>query len=503
MEAVTTVPDSLAAPAPSLDDRLVLTSALAQRQHRMWTARAARTGVMALDATTVATSMFAAYWASKALGFGGGLPVVTAGGYERVGLLALPVWLLVFNRYHLYNARHVAGRRDEVGRLIHASGVSAVATALVAYMVGTIVARSWLALLFAIATVALVVERQLVRVAFNAARRRGHLLRPVALVGTGPEAAAMAATFSENPELGYRVVAVVGDANRMHPGLADIPAVLDHRAKLAEQVRMTGAGGVVVATTDVDPHMSNRIVRTLTDAGIHVELSSSLRDIDASRLSIRPLGRHPVLYVEPVRRTGWRAAAKRWFDVSVASLAIAVTAPLWLLVAVAVKATSEGPVFFKQERVGRRGRRFLVYKFRTMVNDAEKLLVDLREANEADGPLFKLKADPRVTRVGRILRKLSLDELPQLLNVVKGEMSLVGPRPALPGEVTQWGPELFERLRVQPGITGMWQVNGRSNASFSEYQRWDLYYVDNWSIWRDLAILFKTVPVVLSSKGAY
>jgi lipopolysaccharide/colanic/teichoic acid biosynthesis glycosyltransferase len=160
-------------------------------------------------------------------------------------------------------------------------------------------------------------------------------------------------------------------------------------------------------------------------------------------------------------------------------------------------------VLFRQERVGRRGRRFNVYKFRTMVADAEDRLIDLAHTNEADGPLFKLRFDPRVTRVGRLLRKLSLDELPQFLNVLKGEMSLVGPRPALPREVTQWGPELFERLRVQPGITGMWQVNGRSNSSFSEYQRWDLYYVDNWSIWRDLAILAKTVPVVLSSKGAY
>jgi exopolysaccharide biosynthesis polyprenyl glycosylphosphotransferase len=323
------------------------------------------------------------------------------------------------------------------------------------------------------------------------------------LAGTGDEAAALASMIADQPELGYRIVALIGDADNLHPALVGLAPVLDPRTKVAEQVRMAGAAGVLVATTDVDLDTVNRLSRTLPDAGIHVELSSSLKDIDAARLSIRPLGRFPVVYVEPVHRTGWRTGAKRSFDVSLAAVALVVTAPLWLVIAAALKLTSRGPVLFKQERVGRRGRRFQVYKFRTMVVDAEQLLVDLARVNEADGPLFKLRRDPRVTQVGRVLRKLSLDELPQLLNVVKGEMSLVGPRPALPREVTQWGPELFDRLRVQPGITGMWQVNGRSNSSFAEYQRWDLYYVDNWSIWRDLAILAKTVPVVLSSKGAY
>ena len=512
MEAVSAIPEPLARLAPpagaesyeALESFAAGTDPLVARRHRTWTAKAVRAAVMMADVVTVAVSMIAAYEVSRALGFGGDLPNVSAQGYERVGLLALPVWLLVLQRYHLYNARHVAERRDELGRVLHAAGISSVLTALVAYSVGTIVARSWLVLLFGIVTVALAAEREVVRACFGIARRRGHLLRPIALVGTGEEAAALAVTFAEHPELGYRVVAIVGDSTKLYPGLEAVGPVIEPRAaKLADRVRMVGANGVLVATTDVDLALSNRIVRALTDAGIHVEMSSSLRDIDATRLSIRPLGRHPVLYVEPVRRNGWRALAKRWFDVAVASLGLVVMAPLLLAIAVLVKLTSDGPVLFKQERVGRRGRRFRVYKFRTMVQNAEQLLVDLREQNEADGPLFKLKEDPRITPLGRVLRKLSLDELPQLLNVVKGEMSLVGPRPALPSEVTQWGPELFERLRVQPGITGMWQVNGRSNSSFTEYQRWDLYYVDNWSIWRDLAILFKTVPVVLSSKGAY
>ncbi|HEV7887334.1 MAG TPA: sugar transferase [Acidimicrobiales bacterium] len=497
MEAVS-APEQVAVPTLPSVERLLAKAAIVR--HRPRSARLARGAVMVADVITVAASMLVAFAVTRVLGLADQVP---ASAYSKVGSLSLPVWLLVFDRYHLYNARHVAGRRDELSRLLHAVGLSIVLTALVAYGLNTIVGRSWLILSFATAGLALAAERECVRASFNAARRRGHLLRPIAVAGSGDEAATLVAMFRDHPELGYRVVAVIADSDRVDPRLLEAGPLLDPRAKLPEQVRMVGANGVLVATTDIDLETSNRLIRSLTDSGVHVEMSSSLRDIDAARLSVRPLGRIPVVYVEPVKRTGWRAGAKRAFDMSASAAALLVTAPLWLLIGLAIKVSSAGPVLFRQERVGRRGRRFKVYKFRTMVADAEQLLLDLVADNEADGPLFKLKADPRVTRVGRFLRKCSLDELPQLLNVLKGEMSLVGPRPALPGEVTQWGPELFERLRVQPGITGMWQVNGRSNASFSEYQRWDLYYVDNWSLWRDVAIIAKTVPVVLTQKGAY
>lgn len=408
--------------------------------------------------------------------------------------LAVPVWLTVFGRYGLYTARRVNGRKAELTRLAHAFAVCLAAVPALGALADVAVPRGWLLVLAAVGLPVLLAERELVRHWFSRARRHGRFLRPVAVVGDGAEAATLVAMLREQPELGYRVVALMADTDE-----ADI----NPRHKVVEQLQNAGINHVLLATTDIDHGLSNRLVRSLTEAGIHVELSSSLRDIDSSRLSVRPLGRHPVLYIEPVRRTGWRARAKRSFDVAIAALGLAVTAPLWLVVAALVRVTSPGPVLFRQERVGLRGRRFHVYKFRTMVDGAEDMLVDLADANEADGPLFKLKADPRVTPLGRVLRKLSIDELPQFLNVLRGEMSLVGPRPALPAEVSQWGQDLFERLRVQPGITGMWQVNGRSDSSFSEYQRWDLYYVDNWSIWRDLGILFKTVPVVLRGEGAY
>ncbi|HMC04926.1 MAG TPA: sugar transferase, partial [Actinomycetota bacterium] len=215
------------------------------------------------------------------------------------------------------------------------------------------------------------------------------------------------------------------------------------------------------------------------------------------------LGRFPIVYLEPVQRHGWRSVAKRAFDLATASVALVLASPLLLATAIAVKLDSKGPAFFRQERLGRDGDLFDVIKFRTMVNDAERLLIDLREHNEADGPLFKMKDDPRITRVGRILRKLSIDELPQLWNVLRGDMSMVGPRPALASEMVDWSPELHNRLRVKPGITGMWQVHGRSNSSFDDYVRLDLYYVDNWSLITDLAVMAKTIPTVLLRRGAY
>jgi len=233
-----------------------------------------------------------------------------------------------------------------------------------------------------------------------------------------------------------------------------------------------------------------------------VEMTSGLRDVTPERMTVRPLGRHPVVYLEPARRYGWRAVAKRIFDLALSSVALVCTAPVLLIAAMAIKLSSPGPVLFRQVRAGRDGKPFYVLKLRTMVVDAEARLAELMEHNESDGPLFKMREDPRITTVGRFLRKLSIDELPQLWNVVRGDMSLVGPRPALQTEVEEWGDELHERLRVRPGITGMWQVSGRSDAGFAEYQRLDLFYVDNWSILIDLGILLRTVPAVVTGRGA-
>ena len=406
--------------------------------------------------------------------------------------VALVLW---FANGRLYRSRVITRRAEEVRRIVDAGLRAAATVGLAAYLFGLAVDRTWL-LGATVATIAaLTAEREVVRRAFTARRIAGRAVRRVLLIGDNAESRRFAEMFETEPALGYTV------AGSIDPSLVEGPTGLTDAVFTA--ARSLDASGVVVAATAVDTATSNRLVRDLVEAGIHVELTSTLADIAADRLTVRPLGRFPVVYVEPRLRGGWRAIAKRLFDVVLASLALVVLAPLMAAIALLVRFDSAGPVLFRQERLGRDGAPFDVLKFRTMVVDAEELLDELVDDNEGAGPLFKMRRDPRVTKVGHVLRKTSLDELPQLWNVVRNEMSLVGPRPALASETDAWDDELWGRLRVKPGITGMWQVSGRSSTTFEEYTRLDLYYVDNWSLVVDLAILLKTVPAVLRTDGAY
>jgi exopolysaccharide biosynthesis polyprenyl glycosylphosphotransferase len=359
--------------------------------------------------------------------------------------------------------------------------------------------RLWVSLVAVGVLVSVATERRLARIAFRKMRLDGRLTRRILIIGTDPHAIGLLHTYERNPALGYEVVGFVGDdelGERCGVGVlgrvADIPRIL------AEQ----DVCGVVISPSSVGHDEVNLLTRRLTDAGYHVALSPSLTDIDVTRLRPQQLDGRNLLYVEPVIRSGWRAAAKRVFDVTTASSILLVTSPLLVAAAIAIKLDSPGPVFFRQVRVGQHGVLFTITKLRTMVIDAEERKSELADQNEADGPLFKIERDPRVTRVGRILRKVSLDEAPQLLSVIRGTMSMVGPRPALPEEVAKWDQALLDRLRVPPGVTGMWQVSGRSDTSFEQYRRLDLYYVDNWSLTHDLRICAKTVGVVLTGKGA-
>ncbi len=457
--------------------------------------------IMAADVAAIVMAMALAYTLRSALR--GWDATDWNSRHLLLGALSLPLWIGVFAHYGLYTARFLASRLDEFGRIIHAVGTSVLAMVAVAFMLQLYVSRSWLVCIFPLAVMVLTAEREAVRRVFKALRRRGRLFRRVIIVGANGEAESLCGLLSENPWLGYRVVGVVDDQAPLGSELYDGQPVLGRVAEVLDLAHTTGVTGVVVATTAVSTETSNRLARQLTDAGIHVELSSSLRDIAAERLTVSPLGRCPVIYVEPIRRNGWRAAAKRSFDVVVSATVLVAAAPLLVAAAVATKLDSPGPVLFRQQRLGRNGQPFNFVKFRTMVPVAEDMVAQLHALNEADGPLFKIREDPRVTRVGRIMRRYSIDELPQLWNVLRGEMSLVGPRPALPREMAAWAPELHNRLRVKPGVTGMWQVSGRSDCSFAEYMRLDLYYVDNWSLWSDLAIVAKTVPTVLMRRGAY
>ncbi len=451
------------------------------------------------DLAAVAVTLLFAYLMRVRLP--GSDPREAASYHALLGLMALPIWIAFLAHYHLYSARHVQRPLHEFARIFHAAGMSVAATALLAFMLQWgYVARGWLVLSFLFGVLALVIERAVARRWFDRLRRTGRLSRPVIVVGANDEAHAICRSLIDNPKLGYRVVGYIDDGSIPGTVLSDDLPVLGRVEDTVDVVRQTGAVGVVIVGSALNSVVTNALIRRLNDSGIHVELSSSLRNVAPERLTVTSLAHFPVVYVEPVRLAGWRMVAKRAFDFTVAAVGLVVFAPVFLVAAVAIKLDSQGPVLFRQERIGKQSRTFRMLKLRSMVHNAHDLRRGL--ANEADGPLFKVRNDPRVTRVGRFLRSTSLDELPQLWNVLCGHMSLVGPRPALVEEVRGWTPELHERLRVRPGMTGMWQVSCRSAARFEEYVRLDLYYVDNWSLVMDIAILAKTIPSVLFRRGA-
>jgi len=434
---------------------------------------------------------------------GAGLPDYGLAQYAILGAMATPVWIGLFFYYRLYSATHVSSIVDEFGRIVHAALASVVVTAFLGFMLKFFVSRAWLVLSLVCGVVLVAVERAVVRRVFQRLRRRGRMLRSVVIVGWNHEGKAISEMLSEDPALGYRVVGVVDDACQdvSPPGQ---PPVVGGVYGALEAVQRSGASTVIVATTGIDYHAVNALVRQLSEAGVHVELSSSLRDIAAKRLTVRSLGGFPVAYVEPVQLRGWRATAKRAFDIAMASMAMAALSPLLVAIALAIKLTAPRErVLFKQDRLGKDNSTFKMLKFRTMRTEPHEEPPDRGDRNHPRWPLYKNPDDRRITRVGRHLRRLSLDEVPQLWNVLRGEMSLVGPRPALPAESEFWTSDLHRRLIVKPGITGMWQISGRSDTTFEDYRRLDLFYVDNWSLWTDLAILAKTMPALLCRRGAY
>jgi exopolysaccharide biosynthesis polyprenyl glycosylphosphotransferase len=438
--------------------------------------------------------------ATDGLAIAGGLALASV----VAGPVAAGVWLSVLFGAMLwgwmavsglYNSRLVTDRREEFARLGRSAVRSLLMLAAVSYVFGLSVdLRGGLWLLLATsATVG--TGREALRMWFARGRRAGHGLWASILVATEADGARFRSGI---------------DANRTSPHtILDHIDPDDHRdinellTRVVARARAHDARGVVVLESSLDGDTANTLVRGLLDARLYVDLASSLSDISVDRLATRNLGPSLATWIAPRPKGGWRGRAKRAFDLSIAVSALTVLSPVLAVLALVVRFTSPGPVFFRQERVGRNGEPFDVLKFRSMVVNAEELLDELEAENEGAGPLFKMKADPRVTGIGRFLRKTSLDELPQLINVVRNEMSIVGPRPALRSEMAQWDPALYARLQVKPGITGMWQVSGRSGTSFEEYTRLDLYYVHNWSLVVDLSIIARTIPAVVRSEGAY
>ena len=327
-------------------------------------------------------------------------------------------------------------------------------------------------------------------------RVRGSFVDRVIVLADGSDATDVLDLINEHAEAGWTILGCVGACapEAAERGVAHIGASDD----LVQTVSATSAS-IVVATADAFRNESTYTqLLALRRAGTDVRVHAGLRGIDHREVRAAPIGYDTLLCLENPRLLGCQRLVKRLLDVTLAVLVLMVTAPLLVIGAVAIKVEDRGPVIFRQRRVGRNGTTFAMPKLRSMSVDAERRIGDISHLNErGGGPLFKVAHDPRVTKVGRMLRATSIDELPQLISVIRGEMSLIGPRPALPSEVVQFDDRLASRHDVRPGVTGLWQVEERDNGSFEAYRRLDLYYVENWSLLLDLTILLHTVPAVI------
>jgi exopolysaccharide biosynthesis polyprenyl glycosylphosphotransferase len=417
-------------------------------------------------------------------------------------LLTIPLWLVIFAAYGLYDRRELDAPSEEIRRLFHGITLSLVAVVMVTFWAKFAVSRGWIASLALFCTLTVAAGRMAVRKLGGRLSANGYLCSPALVVGTNEEARTIARSLHRQRKLGYKAVGFVsvGPApTGMIDGLPVVGAV-EHVAHLARQ---TGVAAVIIAGTAVRADVLLQIDAALQAVDVEIRLTPGLPHVSPSRITIRPLDGLALLSLDR-RELGIRQAAlKRTFDVFVGTLLFVLALPLMLVLGVIVHLTSRGPALFRQERVGKGGKPFVMYKFRSMVQGAEDLHEGLVQASGADTVLFKLREDPRVTRFGGILRRWALDELPQLWNVVKGDMSLVGPRPALPGETARYSNRLRTRLRVKPGLTGLWQVNGRHELPFADYIRYDLFYVENWSLGLDLYVISKTIPALLARRGSY
>jgi exopolysaccharide biosynthesis polyprenyl glycosylphosphotransferase len=401
-----------------------------------------------------------------------------------------------------YQHRFVGSGAEEFRRLAVAGTAAVALSGTAGYAAGPQLQR--LAVLGTPTAVALVVGVHLAaRAGLRRGRRRGRFAQRVLVLGLERSVAELVRTTRRDPRAGLRVV---GACVRHSTGdLVEGVPVLGAPEAAIGALRACRADTVLLASwSDVGQEELRRLAWHLEGSGVQLLVAPRVAEVALTRLHIRAVGGIPLLRIEEPEFTGVRRLAKAALDYGLAAAGLVALTPLLLVLAGLVKLTSPGPVFFRQERVGLRGSTFRMHKFRTMAMDAEERLGELEHLNEHDGgPMFKIRDDPRVTPLGRVLRRWSLDELPQLLDVLAGSMSLVGPRPPLLSEVERYEHEVRRRLLVKPGITGLWQVSGRSDLSWEDTVRTDLSYVENWHLGLDLMIILRTLRAVLARSGAY
>jgi exopolysaccharide biosynthesis polyprenyl glycosylphosphotransferase len=417
--------------------------------------------------------------------------------YFLLFILYLFLWIISSNILHVYRSRRFMSAWSELHQMIKAHFISFAMCLIILVLYNPALLRNRFIFYFGFFVVSLTIGFHIVtRLILQFWRKTGRNTRYILILGNGSAAELYLQKIKDNPQLGYKVIGYLCHTKN---GL-NIP-YLGNYANLESVIKMNIVDLAVVTDVVTDDEIQKSI-KLLNLIGTNVAIL--LDDVVSKVAQSRPLdfGGLPMVVYNSHPRRPWQELAKRSLDIILSGIGIVIFSPVFVIVAMAVKITSKGPVFFSQERIGLNGRPFKMYKFRSMVVNAEELKEKLAHLNEMSGPVFKITNDPRVTSVGRFLRKTSLDELPQIFNVFKGDMSLVGPRPPLSKEVDLYDFKHRKRLAVRPGITCIWQISGRNEVDFEEWMDMDAEYIERWSLWLDFEILAKTVPVVLMRKGA-
>jgi exopolysaccharide biosynthesis polyprenyl glycosylphosphotransferase len=472
--------------------------------------------MLKVHARTVATTLFVADLTLTILAFLGAYaiwqvgepfhifaPLLSLDHYLWLLLFIVPSWTILLHWSGTYRSQRTTGIFEDIWKVSRAAAVGGILLfAFVGFMKASQISRPFMAMFTLIDVLLLMSLRASIRILAHGLRAHGHNTRSVLIVGTGPGALAHLDRITANRHWGHRLVGFVAD-----PGVDGQPQGVQEkiigrtnsiRRVLCEYV----VDEVVVAVPPQElPHLEPMLLEC-ERIGVKTRLALDFFPHRIARMEMDHMDNCPMLTFSTTPPEDGAMMAKRAIDLAFSGAFLLAFSWLYGLIALLIKITSPGPVLFRQERVGMNGRRFTFYKFRSMVVDADRRKAELQHLNEMDGPVFKIRNDPRVTRVGRFLRKFSLDELPQMWNVLRGDMSLVGPRPPVPAEVEKYESWARRRLSVRPGLTCLWQVSGRNSINFQQWMELDLEYIDNWTLGLDLKILLKTVPAVLAGRGA-
>jgi exopolysaccharide biosynthesis polyprenyl glycosylphosphotransferase len=426
--------------------------------------------------------------------------------YSFYSILFILSAILIFLIFRLYNWEQIYRGSGYYSRIIKGIVINIIVIIMAGYIFELFTfSRKWILLLFFFSTFLVLAGRLLIELATNKLLNKMDMESKTIIVGIGENANRIEDSFKKYSVQGGKILGYVDEKNRIlnNKKYCSDFNILGYLDDIREIIYKNDIQRVIISGPEYNYNEMLDILEKIKGLDVLAMVFPGFFEFSVKRMNMREIAGIPLMQVTNIGFFGINLFLKNVIDYVLGGIIFIFFIPVYLIVGAAIKLDSPGPVFYQQERYTKDSKTFYMYKFRSMYIDADKRLKELQEYNEADGPIFKIKRDPRITRVGRLIRRFSIDELPQIINVLKGELSLVGPRPPLPEEVEQYEDWQMKRLNVKQGITGLWQTSGRSELSFEEMARLDLYYIQNWSIEMDIKIILKTIPTVLFGKGAY